>query len=482
MPRPMFLARLGGLLMAVCMAASVSAADRPQGRMNVLFIALDDLNNSLGCYGHPLVKSPNIDRLARGGVRFDRAYCQSPLCNPTRASLMTGLRPDTIRVYDNSVHFREAVPDVVTLPQLFKRNGYFAARVGKIYHYGVPSEIGTSGLDDPPSWHEVINPRGRDKDDEDTIINYTPQNKLGAALSWRVDEGTDDEQTDGKVAAEVIRLLEKHKDQPFFIAAGFYRPHVPCIAPKPHFDGYPLDSILLPKFPDDDLDDVPPIAPWVKKPNYGLGSQELRLFTRSYFATVTFVDALVGRLLDTLDRLKLADRTVVVLFGDHGWLLGQHGQWQKQSLFEESARVPMIILAPGARGNGRPCGRTVEMVDIYPTLAELCGLDAPKTLEGTSLKPLLEDPTAAWDKPAYTQVTRSANKKRVFGRSIRTERWRYTEWDEGRQGAELYDHDQDPNEFNNLARKPEHAAIVKELRRSLHRVGEAAAQPSDVVK
>lgn len=456
-----------GLAVLLSVVNLLHASESATPRMNVLFIAVDDLNNSLGCYGHPLVKSPHIDRLARSGMRFDRAYCQYPLCNPTRASLMTGMRPDTTQVHDNARHFRKSLPDVVTLSQLFRTNGYFTARVGKIYHYSVPSEIGKNGLDDPPSWQEVYNPRGRDTDNEDTILNYTPARKLGAALSWRMDEGTEDEQTDGKVTTEVVRLLEKHKDRPFFIAAGFYRPHVPCIATKPYFDNYPLERILLPKDPDDDLEDIPPIAFWVKPPNYGVAPENLRLFTRAYFSAVSLVDTLVGRLLDALDRLKLADRTVIVLFGDHGWMLGQHGQWQKQSLFEESARVPMIILVPGARGNGKSCARTVELLNIYPTIADACGLKAPGNLEGRSLWPLLNDPTTKWDHPAYTQVKRGRD---TFGRSVRTERWRYTEWEDGRAGAELYDHDTDPNEWRNLARDPAHAHTVEEMKRLLRAI------------
>lgn len=444
------------------------ASARP---MNVLFVVSDDLTCSLNCYGNRQIRSPNIDRLAETGVRFDRAYCQFPLCNPSRASFMTGRRSDTIKVYENSTHFRKAVPDVVTIPQIFQKAGYFTARVGKIYHYGVPFQIGTNGLDDPPSWQQVINPRGRDKDEEDELINYTPQIQLGAALAWMAAEGTDQEQTDGKITDEVIRMMEQHREKPFFIATGFFRPHVPNVAPKRYFESYPLESVMLPEEPAGHLDLVPPIAFWVRPPNYGLDAEKLRLFKRAYYATVSFVDAQLGRLLDALDRLKLADNTVVVFFGDHGWLLGEHGQWQKMSLFEESARVPLIIRVPGAKGTGKASARTVELIDLYPTLAEACGLSAPAGFEGRSLKPLLEDPSAAWDKPAYTQVTRNDGQQTIAGRSVRTERHRYSEWDEGRKGAELYDHENDPHEYRNLAEDPAYAGLRDQLSRLLRQAG-----------
>ena len=433
---------------------------------NVLFIACDDLNTALGCYGHPQVKTPNIDRLAGRGVRFDRAYCQFPLCNPSRTSLLGGVRPDTSGIYENATPIRKVFPEIVTLPQLFKNNGAYVSRVGKMYHYGVPGQIGTSGLDDEPSWTEVINPRGRDKDDEADVINFTPQRGLGAALAWMQAKGTDDEQTDGKVAVETIRLLETHRDQSFFIAAGFYRPHVPDIATQKYFDLYPLDQIALPVQPVGHETNVPPIAFSTKPPNYGLDELKLRQFKRAYFASISFVDAQVGKVLDALDRLGLTDKTIVVFWGDHGWCLGEHGQWQKTLLFEESARVPFIIATPD-RKKGEVSPRTVELLDIYPTLADLCGLAAPKTVEGKSLRPLLRNPNARWTKPAITQQTRNHQGRQIMGYSVRTERWRYTEWDGGKLGVELYDHDADPREWNNLAGDPKSAKQITELKRLL---------------
>ncbi|MGD9720719.1 MAG: sulfatase [Pirellulales bacterium] len=439
------------------------AADPP--KTNVLFIAVDDLNTALGCYGHPLVKSPNIDRLAARGVRFERAYCQFPLCSPSRVSLLTGLRPQTTRIFELRTDFRTILPDAVTLPQCFRRAGYFTARVGKLFHYGVPGGIGTSGLDDPGSWDQVVNPRGRDKTEEDRVVNYTPRRGLGSAMSFYAAEGGDEEQTDGIGATEAIRLLEAHRDEPFFLGVGFYRPHTPYIAPRRYFDMYPLASIALPTNPVNDHDDIPRPAATIRPLNYGLSEQQLRECTQAYFASISFMDAQVGRVLDALDRLKLADRTIVVLWGDHGYLLGEHGQWMKQSLFEESARVPLIIAAPGMKGNGHACPRIVETIDIYPTLADLCHLAAPNNLAGVSLQSLLEDPTHAWDRPAFTQVERGD----APGRSVRTARWRYTEWDGGRAGAELYDHEADPREFHNLANDPKHASVVAELRAVLHK-------------
>jgi iduronate 2-sulfatase len=450
----------------LCLSCPLHANDQPR-RLNVLFIAIDDLTCALGCYGHPEVSSPNLDKFARESVRFEHAYCQYPLCNPSRSSLLSGMRPDTTKIFGFYERVRDRFPDVVTLPQLFKNNGFFSGRVGKMFHYNVPEMIGTDGLDDAPSWNQVVNPKGRDKDDEKDVINVTSWIKnLGAALCWMEAKGTDAEQTDGKVANETIKMLEAHKGGPFFIGCGFYRPHVPEIATKPYFDLYPLKDITLPTEPQEHMAQIPDLALTVNPPNYGLEPEQLRIFKRAYYAATSFVDAQFGRVIDAVKRLGLEEDTLIVVWSDHGWCLGEHGQWQKKLLFEESAHVVLMIRKPHAKNYGTTCPRTVELSDLYPTIADLCGLTPPKAIAGTSLRPLLDNPNAPWDQPAFTQVERPAHK---MGRSIRTEQWRYTEWDEGKEGSELYDQIADPHEYKNLANDPKYAATVAELSARLHK-------------
>ncbi len=441
---------------------AAAAAKGPAKKLSVLFISVDDMNNDIGSYGHPVVKTPHIDRLAKLGTRFDRAYCQLPLCSPSRTSLMTGLRPDTTQVFDLRKHFRKVLPDVVTLPQMFMNDGYYAARVGKIYHYGNPGQIGTDGLDDLPSWQHRVNPSGRDKEEEHLLIDHTPKRGIGSSLNFMRAEGTDEEQTDGIVASEVIKLLEENKERPFFIAAGFFRPHCPYVAPKKYFDLYQTDQVPMPEdFAH--VEEWPGAAlastePW---PWFGVTREQSREAKQAYWATISFVDAQVGRLLDALERLKLTDNTVIVFWSDHGYHTGEHGLWKKQSLLENSARVPLIISAPLQKSSGTSTGRTVELVDLYPTLADLCGLTPPGNLAGRSLVPLLDDPEAAWDKPAFTQVWRG----RFSGHSVRTERHRYIEWDNGRKGVQLFDYQTDPEEKVNLAGRTEHSGLEAGLRK-----------------
>ena len=444
-------------------------------KQNVLFIAADDLSCALGCYGDPIAQTPHLDRLAATGVCFLNAYNQLPLCNPTRASVMTGLRPDTIKVYDLDRHFRDEVPDAVTLSQQFMKHGWWAGRVGKVYHYNVPASIGTDGFDDPPSWQKTVNPIGRDKTDESLIFNAEPHRKISAALSWLAADGKDEEQTDGMIATEAIRLMEEHKKDPFFIAAGFFRPHTPFVAPKKYFDMYPLEEMRLPFAPSDDREDIPTaaFAHNCPIPHYGLDELTCRKAMQAYYACVSFIDAQVGRMLTALNRLGLAENTVVVFWSDHGYHLGEHnGIWQKRTLFEQGARAPLIIRNPVSKGNGQACRRIVEFIDIYPTLTELARIKTPKQVEGRSLVPLLQNPLSEWNGFAITQVLRPSDNrltKPVMGRSIRTERWRYSDWAEGKNGVELYDHYADPMEFNNLAENAtkENLSVMKTLRKML---------------
>lgn len=478
------------ILMFAALAAPAASALAAE-KMNVLVIVSDDLtNNALGCYGSRVGKSPNIDKLAAKGVRFDRAYCQFPLCNPSRTSFLTGLRPDTTRVYENATQFRKNKPDTQTMPQTFRKAGYYVARVGKLYHYGVPAQIGTPGLDDPPSWEHAVNPKGRDKDDEEKIFSLAPENagpaRYGGVLSWLAAEGADAEQTDGVGASETIKLLEANKDKPFFLACGFYRPHTPYVAPKQYFGMFPPEKMPLALVPEKHWQSAPqPAFGSHKKEQEKLTDDLRRKALQAYYASTTFMDAQVGLVLGALDRLKLADKTIVVFFSDHGYHLGEHGLWQKMSLFENSARVPLIIHDPRAKGNAKVCPRTVELVDLHATLADLCGLPAPPT-DGQSIASLLADPAARWDAPAITQVSRgtptvtgqttASNQPWFMGYSIRTERYRYTQWDDGKKGAQLYDYETDAQELTNLADDPKHAAERERLQKLLD-VARAKTKP-----
>lgn len=440
-------------------------------RKNVLFIGVDDLATQLGCYGRP-AKSPHVDRLAARGVRFDAAYCQYPLCGPSRSSLMTGLSPDITRVLDNGVHFREALPNAITLAQLFRENGYFSARVGKIYHAADPEDEGSDGLDDPMSWDWTFNPAGVDHTQEESLVtNFTPGRGLGSTIAFYRSKARDSEITDGIGAAQVARLLKESRDKPFFIAFGLYRPHVPWIVPEAYFDSYPISGIQPYPFDPAELKIAPPPAYWTQPPNFGMNPEQRLQALQGYYAATTFMDAQVGQVLHALEESGQAENTLVVFWADHGWQLGQHGQWMKQTLFEPAARVPVIFAGAGVPLRGAVCRQTVEHLDLYPTIASICGLDGvPANLHGESLAPLLRNPAAEWSKPAITQVRREKTKTQaqVDGYSIRDERYRYTWWNEGKDGEELYDYRSDSNEMKNLADAPEMKATKYRLHVALH--------------
>lgn len=452
-------------------------------RRNVLFIMADDLNNLVGCYGDPLAKTPNLDRLAARGVRFERAYCQFPLCGPSRNSMLTGLYPDTTGILANQQIFRQTIPSHLSLPHAFRRAGYFAARLGKLYHYNVPSSIGTDGHDDPASWELELNPAGVDRLEEEPNIFSLIVGQYGGTLSWYASPRPDGQHTDGLLARDTEWVLERcarQPDRPFFVALGFFRPHTPYVSPKKYFDLHPVEKMPVVQGVEEDQADLPRAALMSHKAEHGQLTDDLRRQARqAYNASISFMDAQVGRVLDALDRLGLATNTIIVFTSDHGYHMGEHGLWQKMSLFEESARVPLFIVAPGVVKPGSVVKTPVGLIDLYPTLAVLCGVEAPKNLQGQSLVPMLKNPETIGRGWALTQVTRRPGQGRqFFGYTLRTARWRYTEWDEGREGRELYDHDADPKELTNLAEKPEHAATVAELSAQLRAAVRAGFPPS----
>lgn len=445
-----------------------SGAGRATQRLNVLFLISDDLRAELGCYGSP-ARTPQLDTLAGAGVRFERAYCQYPLCNPSRSSMLTGRHPTTTGVIGNRTWFGTAHPDFVSLPRHFRRHGYATLRAGKVFH---------GGIDDTEAWTEGGEPRLHGAQTEpppaseaERVARQVQQDQNRAAHSdrWTVLENDGADHGDSIVADRAIELLRTHKDQPFFLGCGFSKPHSPLEAPARFFGLYPTDQILLP------VDFAPrPTVPdgfprgAIRPRNADLfigrdaTPQEAREMTRGYLASISFMDSNVGRVLAELNRLGLREKTIVVFWGDNGYQLGEKGKWSKAgSLFEQGARVPLIIQAPGTSGNGMPSPRIVESIDIYPTLVELCGLPVPSGLEGHSLVPLLRDPRAPWDHPAFTVW--SEDGRTLTGIAVRTERWRYAEYFGAGAGTLLLDPRNDPKELTNVADDPRNKAARTKL-------------------
>lgn len=459
----------------VFVAQAVGAAERP----NVLFLISDDLNTRIGCYGDPQVKTPNIDRIAARGVRFEHAYCQYPLCGPSRNSMLTGLYPNSTGIIKNAQIFRESIPKRIPLPQAFRNSGYFAARIGKLYHYHVPRSVGTNGHDDPASWEMEINPAGCDRLIEEPDIFTLREGSFGGTLSWYASPRPDEEHTDGMMADDAAWVLERCAKQkrPFFLTVGFYRPHTPYVAPEKYFEPYALDKmpVISQESIRADVADVPRASLLSHKNDHDKLTDPLRReCLQAYYASTTFMDAQVGKVLDALEANGLTDNTIVVFCSDHGYHLGEKGLWQKMSLFEQSARVPMIISAPGIEG-GVSSEAPTGLIDLYPTLAALCDVDAPAEMHGQSLVPTLKDPEELGRGFSLSQVQRSRGKGKppYDGYSIRTPSYRLTLWDGGAMGSELYDHDTDPLEQTNLLaegreRTSEVDAVATELSAKLN--------------
>ena len=434
-----------------------------QAKPNVLFIAIDDLNDWIGALGgHPQARTPNLDRLAKRATLFTRAYCQAPACNPSRASLMTGILPSTSGVYLNSQPWRAAMPNAVTLPQHFMKHGYWAGGSGKIYHGPFP---------DPPSWNRYWPSPTKNKPNDPQPakrpVNGIPK---AAHFDWGPVDVADEKMGDHQVADWVIGQLGRKRDKPFFLACGIYRPHLPWYVPQKYFDLFDAEKLTLPNVPDDDLDDIPAAGVKMAQPQGDharvLRHEQWRKAVHGYLAATAFADAQVGRVLDALDKSGQADNTIVVLWTDHGWHLGEKKHWRKFTLWEESARTPLMFVVPKGLAKALPGGtladvrvdRPVGLIDIYPTLLDLCGLAANPANEGRSLAPLLADKNAKWQRPALTTHGRNNH-------GLRTARWRYIRYADGSE--ELYDHEADPNEWRNLADNPKLAKTKKRLARWL---------------
>ena len=467
---------------------SGSFADQP----NILFIVADDLSaEALGVYGNSVVETPNIDRLAREGVAFDRAYCQYPVCGASRASFMSGLYPETTGFLGNNYtlgSYRAMSPahsDHPSIGGFLRRNGYVSARVSKIYHMGVPGgiEAGEPGGDDPDSWDLAFDVLAPETGSVGKFRNLSPARPHwgSAFVKITVPDGQSATQADEMTVTQAISILETrtlHRNETnrmkpgasLFLGIGLVRPHVPLVAPQKYMDMYDPDETELPFYPEKDFDDVPKLNQ--NKANateYKMTEAQARESLAAYYASVTYMDAQVGRILDAVDRLGIADKTVVVFISDHGWLLGEHGSWQKPSLFEPACRVPLIVRAPGfEKSAGSKVAALTEFVDLYPTFAELAGLgdEVPEVVQGRSLVPLLSDPSGQrWQsKPAYSVM----GSKRLVQRSIRTERYRYSRYTTDEE--ELYDHDNDPEEFTNQASNPEYASTLRSLRTKMDEI------------
>jgi arylsulfatase A-like enzyme len=488
--RDFLLALAGGAAASIMCQMSAAAASRSSQRRkkNVLFIAVDDLRPQLGCYGKKHIISPNIDRLAARGLLFESTYCQQAVCGPTRASLLSGVRPDTSEIYGNRTPVRKAMPNVTTLPEHFKNNGYETASIGKIYHF---SDDDRQGWSKEPYRAEKLKESiwtGRGYLTSTAIAEMTLYNRQfpkmkGRGPAFEAAEVPDDSYPDGANVEHALQELNRLKDKPFFLAMGFYKPHLPFNAPKHYWDMYKPGDITLADNPF-----VPKNAPkyamtnWGELRNYygipkkGPCSDELaRQLIHGYYACITYIDALIGRLLDELDKLKLTDNTVIILWGDHGWKLGEHGGWCKHTNFELDTHVPMILSVPGIKTAGRRTKALTEYVDIYPTLSEACWLELPDHLEGHSMMPLLEDPDRPWKKAAFSQYPRGG---RIMGYSMKTKRFRYTEWQDRPTGKimarELYDHNKDPHENVNVAGKSEYKQEIQRLSEMLKQGWRAA--------
>ena len=475
------------LIIIICFLVSniinANSENNPK-KLNVLFIIADDLNCDIGVYGNSDVFTPNIDKLASQGVLFENAHVQYPLCGPSRVSLMTGLYPDQTKSKELRLYVRQTIPDVITLGQRFIMEKYNSIRVGKVYHYHNPRDIGTSGHDDHFTWDQTVNPYGRDKIEE-YKLNKVKENFDGATLSWLESEGSDNEQTDGIGADETIEFLDKFSKskENFFLAFGLYRPHIPFVAPKKYFDLYEKDNMTLPSNGDEFLKTISsPAAKSLRarKEQINLENSTIKTVKEAYYSTTSFVDAQIGRVLDKLKETGLDKNTIVVFTSDHGYHLGEKGHWQKQSLYDRATRVPLIISGPGILSNKRIKNSPVELVDLYKTLMDLTGISTPEFVQGHSLKNILTSNSKPIRKSALSELRIYLDGSLAQGYSIKTDRYRLTRWlHKDERYLELYDHKYDFNENKNLVYEDNYSRVRDSLDIILtKRIEEAQNKPN----
>ncbi|MFI5379259.1 MAG: sulfatase [Tepidisphaerales bacterium] len=463
-----------------------SPATMPAKR-NVILIVSDDLTDTLGCYGNKVVKTPQIDRLAQRGVVFRHNYCQLAICNPSRASMMSGLTPEACGVMGQGQNYQPGPNDPPFLHRLYQANGWETINISKVFHGTHTAAMQKAnpsraklGTDDPGGWNKSIDHKPTPEAAKPTTRKVHADAELGELIEWKALDPKAATLYDIVATTEATKQLDElaAARKPFFLALGYHKPHLPWIVPQKYFDLYKLEDIVAPKEPAGHAASIPLYARNNSTNEEPKTDKEIREAILAYYACTSCVDEQVGRLLDAMDRLKLWETTTIVLVGDNGFHLGEHGLWGKRTLFEESAAVPLIISGAGVEKPGSVCQRTVETLDIYPTVADLCGLPRHAKLMGKSLVPLLKDPNTPWDRPAYTVVL----KEQLMGRSIRSERYRYTEWDDGKVGVELYDHESDPGEYHNIAADPKMAETIKllkaqlELRKSPIRILDTSAK------
>jgi arylsulfatase A-like enzyme len=434
-------------LLFVCLATLLNTVNtQAESKPNVLFIAVDDLNHWTGYLGrNPQARTPNIDRLARMGLQFTNSYCAAPVCNPSRAALLSGMRPSTTGVYDNNNDWRTVIGPEKTLPTAFRQAGYRTFGAGKIYH---------GSYDRHSEWEDYLEDEGRDP---------KPKGDLGVGgIAFAPLDCEDEDLREWKIVQYGIRKLQEKSDKPFFISLGLHKPHMPWNVPRKYYDIFPVDQIKLPPYREDDLKDIPPAGIAMAKPSGDhqaiLDSGRWKEAIQGYLAAIAYCDAMIGRLLDGLEKSPHADNTIIVFWGDHGWHLGEKHHWRKFALWEEATRAPLLWVVPGITKPGTISRRTVDFMTIYPTLMDLCKINAPEHLEGKSIKELLINPEADWNQPAMTTF-------RYKNHAIRTENYRYIKYENGDE--ELYDEKKDPYEWNNLAEDPQYASVKKELSRLL---------------